>query len=546
MTRESQFSEFSQHNKNMSLLLQAQQAERAGDRMLAIHLYLAAAQNAHAQSANASGIGDNTFVRSSLEAAWELALDLKARSIAEHIFDLLQVYIQPQEVPFYVAGLEKLTLDKLQEIGLTEHDLQDITRAIEQEISQSDDSSAFKFMSQSLGDLSSLFSQANAQEQSNSTQNNNSAPETAKSLGHVRDTAKAQEQESDDDLSINLAQNNGEKHDSKASVKVKLIGAKKISDKQGSRSIQEKQAPSTSPYDELVSYDNALMRMRDLGIGSNSRPAFLKLKEELKAVLGVDGLAQDRPFVFTGSDREDINRFVGATVAELGLPSIRMTLEENASMGSIPMLCVMASPDLNQSRFAMPASYYPAVLVLEDFDLWAQVLEGVFALDEAEIAAGKSYSKQALETLGMIRFALKNPHTCVLISLESIDNLPEQILDMIESPEIINIENPTVHERHTLWQRIATEHPHFKSFNLSRLVRLTNGMSRSDIINASYEMVQDAYRKSLDAHHLVSFGEMDLIEKMAAYMPLESKEYQEVEDLIVQNFMTELNESHAV
>ena len=96
---------------------------------------------------------------------------------------------------------------------------------------------------------------------------------------------------------------------------------------------------------------------------------FQELVELLNARHGLDRMPASDALLFRSPAREDANRFMAATLGELGLPAIRMHMEEN--LQGMPVLCVMAQadrqPKLNAARNAFEGA---GVLMLEDLDLW--------------------------------------------------------------------------------------------------------------------------------------------------------------------------------
>ena len=136
-------------------------------------------------------------------------------------------------------------------------------------------------------------------------------------------------------------------------------------------------APAASPsstleritYRDLAGYDQAVAIMRDFGVGMQADAGFQELVAQLNARHGLDRMPAADALLFRSPAREDANRFMAATLGELGLPALRMRMEEN--LQGLPVLCVMAQADrqpaLNASKNAFEGA---GVLLLEDLDLW--------------------------------------------------------------------------------------------------------------------------------------------------------------------------------
>ena len=166
-------------------------------------------------------------------------------------------------------------------------------------------------------------------------------------------------------------------------------------------------------YDSISGYGAAVARMRSLGVGLAGTPEFDDFVAMLNSRHGLDAMPVVDSLLFCSPAREDASRFMLATVGELGLPAIRMRMEEN--LQGMPVLCVMAQadnqPQLNAARNAFEG---PGVLMLEDLDLWASPMtEGG---DDFGGFVFSSLSRGAREAIGLIRSAVENPDVFVLAS----------------------------------------------------------------------------------------------------------------------------------
>lgn len=112
-------------------LERAQAAAEAGDRELAMHLFLTAYEEACKRSPVA-----NDLAIAALRRAWDIACDMKERSLAEYIFDKLEPHLSTDEAPEYAKRLQNLALDKLSEFGISRADLEGVADMISEEIGQ--------------------------------------------------------------------------------------------------------------------------------------------------------------------------------------------------------------------------------------------------------------------------------------------------------------------------------------------------------------------------------------------------------------------------
>ena len=227
---------------------------------------------------------------------------------------------------------------------------------------------------------------------------------------------------------------------------------------------------------------------------------------------------------------------MAATLGELGLPAIRMRMEEN--LQGMPVLCVMAQADsqplLNAARNSFEG---PGVLMIEDLDMWASPMAEM-GDDYGFVFA--SLSRGAREAIGLIRSAVESPDVFVLATAAEDSEIDPFFYDLLEPLSIVDIDYPTPEERIDIWMEIAREHPSLRSVNRADLVRYSSGMPRFDIYMAAREAIEDAYKASLVARRYLPVTSDNLFEKLAAYQPLDSKEYRELEDAVVRDFRRDL------
>lgn len=107
----------------------AREAYASGDRVLAMHLYL----SAYEEACGKSPLPDMEAV-SALKEAWRVASELRERSIAEYIFDKLEAHLSSEEVESCARDLQSMALDKLSELGISRADLEGMADMISEEI----------------------------------------------------------------------------------------------------------------------------------------------------------------------------------------------------------------------------------------------------------------------------------------------------------------------------------------------------------------------------------------------------------------------------
>ena len=106
-------------------LAAAKAACSSGDDVLGMHLYLAAFE---AQSQNGSDPSPEAL--QALRTAWDLAISLKERSMAEYIFEKIEPFLPAREMGEFADALQQLALDRLEQFGLSREELEGMAGAL--------------------------------------------------------------------------------------------------------------------------------------------------------------------------------------------------------------------------------------------------------------------------------------------------------------------------------------------------------------------------------------------------------------------------------
>lgn len=291
-------------------------------------------------------------------------------------------------------------------------------------------------------------------------------------------------------------------------------------------------------YDTLKGYNHAIDTMRTIGIGLHDDAEFLGLIATLNEQHGLTRPPALDTLVFRAPAVEDASRFVEATAAEIGLPVLRMAMEEGIQ--GIPVLVVMTQgnhrPRMNHAQNKFEA---PAILVIEQLDTWSmpappEGAEGIGNFIMANISRG------AREAVGLIRSAVEDPDVFVLATMSSTGEPDPFFFDLLEPLTIVDIDYPDEAERADIWWEIANDHPSMRAIDREALVRLSGGMPRYDMYLAAREAIEEAYKTGLVKRGYVPVTPQNIFEKLAACQPLESPEYQALEDEVVRNFLIDI------
>lgn len=531
-------------------LRRAVKACAAGDEELGLHLYLAAYEKGTRENGGADA--DAAFA---LRKAWVLAVKLKERSLAEYIFEKLEPLMDPNELAVCAGQLQSMALEKLEEFGLSREELQEMTDMISQDFLglggparlmkvehlTLPSASAAKRHAKPAAPSAELKPEADAAP----------APEAASDAAPpVHDDAPAASAEASSDAaeepveSASASEPSANPAEADGSAALVTLDAQP-DDAAGKMAAEADESAVISSlenitYKDLAGFDRTIKTMRDFGIGMQDDPEFQGLVTLLNYRHGLERMPAADSFLFRSPAREDAHRFMTATLGEIGLPAIRMHMEEN--LQGAPVLCVMAQADnhprLNSARNAFEG---PGVLMLEDLDLWEAPV--VDADDDLGGFVYATLSRGAREAINLIRSAVENPDVFVIASASDGRAIDGFFYDLLEPLTVVDIDYPDEDERRAIWLDILHDHPSMRGINLDDLVEFSAGMPRYDLYMAAREAIEDAYKTSLMHRNYVPVTTDNLFEKLAAYQPLDSKEYHALENAVVREFSRGLDGS---
>lgn len=291
-------------------------------------------------------------------------------------------------------------------------------------------------------------------------------------------------------------------------------------------------------YDDLVGFETAVMEMRQRGYGLSGDSAFTDFIEKLNRRHGIDGLPSFETLLFRAPSREDAARMMFATAGELDEPVIRIRMDTNSQGAAV--LCIMASPQIrNKFGFVFAESGERGIVILEDVDMWGLPLDDT---DENGAATQPHLSRGAQKAIALIRAAVDNPNVVVMASASTRGHLEDYMIDLLSPLSPIDIKMPTYAERARLWTALVREHESLARLDVVKLVQASANMSRFEIAMCTRDAIEQAYRESILKREYVRVTEQNIYEKLAACQPLESREYQLLEDALVADFARNLDQ----
>ena len=491
-----------------SYLQQAADACAAGDPALGMHLYLAAFEQS--QQASDSKTPSPEAVNG-LKKAWALACKLKERPIAEYVFERIAPYLTSEEATVYAKQLQDLAIDKLEQFGIPRDSIEGLADMISQDFAE-DGSARPQVQVRHIG----------------------AAAHPKKSPAAKGDGPEVVE------VSIDPSTQPPKAPAAEGAPRQISISPAKAPAKGGSSAQPAKAPAEFGSYDQLVGFDVAVARMRELGIGMDDDPQFQEFVSLLNDRHGLEAKPAVDSLLFRSPAREDANRFMMATAGELGLPVLRMRMEEN--LQGMLILCVMAQsdrqPKLNAARTRFEG---PGVLLIEDLDLWVSPVSDQPA-DDLNGFIMASLSRGAREAVTLIRSAVNDSEVYVLASASASAEVDPFFCELLAPLTAVDIDYPTDAERAAIWKDIVHEHPSLRGIDREALVRYSRLMPRYDIYSAVREAIDEAYRSSLASRRYTPVGADNLFDKLAAYQPIDSEEYRALEDAVVEGFRRELDD----
>ena len=479
-----------QNEPSYDYLKRAREASDSGDFLLSMYLYMAAFQKSFSKDSEPT---DAAIF--GLKQAWAIACDTKERQLAEYIFELMEPYLNASEVETCADQLQNLALDKLEEFGLSREDLEDMAQMITDDI---------------IGDIGPMVK--------------------LDGIGFVKEHGSGEQDAPVLDKSESSSSSDADDNDDPESAELAAI--------EGELQEAFEDEGESLDYESIVGYEKAVETMRDFGIGMKDDPMYQQLVGMLNTRHGLAKCPAPDSLLFRSHAREDANRFMMATLGELKLPSVRMRMEEN--MQGMPVLCISAHAiDIPSANSLSKVFDGGGVLVLEDLDLWEAP-----SMDFPEDSSAfflMQMTRGAREAVNLIRNAVENPDVYVIATASLQGPIDEFFLDLLEPLSLIDIDYPSEEERSLIWMDIAKEHPSIRSINRRDLVKFSANLARYDIYMAAREAIEEAYKIGLMTRRYHAVSRENLFDKLAAYQPLDSNEYSQLENEIVRDFQADLN-----
>jgi hypothetical protein len=493
----------------------AETALVSGQLRLAIHLFRAAFEVETAYGSLASG-----RVVDGLRKAWDLAIELGDRSIAESLFGDLAPHNNSEQNEQATMRLQTLALDQLEGMGITEDDLENIAGVISREILETDGEDL-------LGSLKAALEQLGMHTEDD--KDDSSAQQAIQKISPTDSAPSAHRSSSPG-----------------SSTKAGLVRIGRELRELNDRN-QEEAGQKRLNYQVLAGYDRALRHMREFGFLSAADENHRAFIERSAAMHGVSRLSLDDTFLFFGPSREDISLFAHATAGEIGFPVLHVSVDlDSQGNGTIKL----AGP-FKRGFFGSPPDLMdmvtPCIVLIENIDH----LQEMFTNEQQAIrrSGGRlrgmmSPGGRSMQTeiTGYLRALRRKPGIITMATSQHTGILREPLRGLLEPIHEIEVAEPEQDERRDVLISFASEHPSFTELDVDRIARLSAGLSRNELVFAVHAAVESAYRESLRTGRYNQVTLSDVLVQFTPFIDHGSSVYQQVEDEVVAQFHHDLEE----
>lgn len=469
---------------------------------------------------------------SGLDNAWDIAIMLKWRSMAENLLEIFNMHKSREELIIYSEKLSSLMIEKLQDLDIVTNNKR------QKKLANTVDK--LRSFVETGYDSKKGIKDSNIETEIRSLQDLINQVKDSK-IKNIK-ISGVENLDIPDDIADQLA-----------NILKSAFSEKNQEKEENTKTNQTEKKPNSSMdndayyikknilrYENLVGYNEAINYMRELGLGTNTRSQYKDLIQKLNKEHGLNRASHSKTMIFKSPSRMDAKIFMEATASEINMPIIHLHMEENISGANV--LCMMASADssfrLNPARTGFNGK---GILILEDVDKWEFPEVNFDDLDGFSSFMNAQISRGVAEVINLIEVALEDPNILVLASVKEDVASGQFSKMMFQDYFEIFIDFPNDIERLDIWKKLAQDHPSLRAFNLQKLVDYSKNMSRYDIEVAAHEALEEAYQEGIERKQYIPLSITNIIEKLAENQPIDSSEYKQLEDVATEDFKKELD-----
>jgi hypothetical protein len=453
-----------------------------------------------------------------LRKAWDLAFEMGDRSIAESIFSDLAPHNSSEQNEQATLRLQTLALDQLEDMGITENDLENIASLISREVLNTDGDKLLDSLRSALDQLGVSL-------------DGGQASQAIQKLSPIE--------------AITPSARNLLPKDSPAKAGLVKIG--KELRELGERVRDDEQQQRRLDYSTLSGYDHVLEGMRGFGFLSAGNERYRSFVERTAAMHGVSRLSLDGTFLFLGPTREDVSLFAHATAGEIGFPILHVSVDlDGQGNGTIKL----AGP-FKRGFFGSPPDFMdmvtPCTVLIENIDHLQEMFDNEQQAirrygGRAKGMMGPTGRSMQTEITGYLRALSQKPGIIIMATAHHDCTLRDPLRSLLGTIYEIEVPLPQEDERRDVLVTFAGEHPSFAELDIDQIAHLSEGLSRNSLVYAAHTAVEEAYRESLRTgrYNRVTMG--DVLMRVAPLIDRESSLYQQIEDEVVAQLARDLAE----
>ena len=526
-----------------------------------------------------------------LRKAWDLACELSDRSTAESIHNDLGAFNSYEQNEQAVMRLQALAMNKLEEMGITEHDIENLVGALEHEFMNPDndlfdslksmleqlevpelegfdEGTAFRSARLSLPEVVGFDNEAvghsdathagvasTGATHTGATHADAVPADIASNDAASADAVHADAAHADAD-DTDAADSSGESlahSDLRSGLDLDAAAilpwqnglARLGRQLREFRNRKQESAPQRFDYETLAGYQHAIEHMREFGFLSGADGKQREFVERAAMMHGLPRLSLNDTFLFTGPSREDVALFAHATIGEIGYPVVFVAVERDPSGNGM----IKLSGPFRRAFFGGPPDIMdmatPCIVFIENIDYLQQMF------NDEQIAMQKNHGRprgmmqgmgrsMQVEIGGYLKALRQKPGMVMIATASDTVAIGEPLRNLLGPIRKVDILSPDIEERLEVLHVFASEHPSFAATDFDRVALCTEGLSRHDLVSAAHTAVEQAYQKTLRTgiYNHVSIG--DVLVKLASLVEHTSSEYQRIEDEVVTQFLDSL------
>ena len=300
-------------------------------------------------------------------------------------------------------------------------------------------------------------------------------------------------------------------------------------------------AANNSPFslDDLAGYQDAVTKLKDLGLSPNGDFENQGIVGALNQFHGVKSKPALKPILFIGENQEEIEPLLQATIDALGTATIKLSIQEGpAGLPAMALTANKSALDLakNISPFAWVADNN-GLIIIEELESW-----NVFFDDDLEYTNGFQpfmplrLTPSGQELITLLRKCVENVNVQIICTTYEKDEISPIVLSEFGTFNEISIEKPNKTERVEVWNKLSNNHPSLRGLNNSELAELTDNLTRRDIKMIAEDAISEAYQSGLSKGSCNSVTKENLYEKIILRQDKNSPAFIKLEDALVNSF----------